>query len=61
MYSVARCVVWRVAAPTANVPQQIHLEKGVTVYVVFGVKDIDRSGLTPGHVLSEKVCQSTCR
>jgi len=46
-------------APTANVPQQIHLEKGVTVKVVFGIKDIDRSGLPSGHVLSEKVLYFT--
>jgi len=46
---------YSVAAPTADVPRQIHLEKGVTVNVVFGIKDIDRSNLTSGHVLSEKV------
>jgi len=38
----------------ANVARQIHLEKGVTVYVVFGIVDIDRSSLPAGHVLSEK-------
>jgi len=41
-------------APAANIPHQIHLEKGVSVYVVFGIKDIDRSSLPAGHVLSEK-------
>jgi len=44
-----------VAVPTANVPQEFHLEKGVTVNVVFGIRDIDRRTLTPEHVLSEKV------
>ena len=41
--------------PTADVPQLIHLEKGVQVSVVFGIKDIDRSNVTAGHVWSEQV------
>jgi len=44
-----------VPVPTGNVPRQIHLEKGVTVKVVFGIKDIDRSNVSAGHVWSEKV------
>ena len=36
-------------------PRQIHLEKGVQVSVVFGIKDIDRSNVTAGHVWSEQV------
>jgi len=41
--------------PTVNVPAQIKLEKGITINVVFGIKDIDRGNATAGHVLSEQV------
>ena len=38
-----------------NPQSRPHLEFGASIHIVFGIKDIDRSGLTPGSVLSEKV------
>ena len=53
--NVIKLICVAVTAVTAKVPQQINLEKGVTVDVVFGIKDIDRSNVSSGHVLSDKV------
>ncbi len=38
-----------------NLKERPNLELGAAVYVVFGIKDIDRSNISHQHVLTEKV------